>query len=310
MKGPQGHLTAHAENAGGVQISLGESKVKTSDQILAKNPAGDKTSAGTPATFFVRYEERATPDERNAAIDKLFAAGAPLETLLLFEHSWTDPQRSQVLDRFASHPPKSVEAWLTIASIQHRARHDDQAREALRRSAVLLRVEQDASSLRSKLTQLAKDLGDEKLIEKLDAAPPDFDLLKELGFVELSADGGSSRTEFEFGDAANYFVRNAQDRWRIVRILAQPTAQGSTDAYQLGVSQIMPHGSSFSSGQELNERRPVRHELSLEDAGRLLFEIIKQPGQPRFTVTTRIESAPAAVAPVPQVQAADPASGV
>ena len=298
MIGPHGRLTAFGENADGLGIWLEKSAAGSSGQA-----SGDKAAAKTMTTFFVRYEERATAAERDLAVDTLFDADARLETVLLFENQWTITQRERVLDRFAKHPPTTAATWLALANIHHRGKRDNEARDALRRAVALLRVEHDASSLKSKLNQLAKELGDEKLAEKLDAEPPDFELLNELGFLEISADSNLAPIEFDLDGAANYLVRNPGGEWRLLSFSAKPTAQGPNELYQLALAQAMPHSRSVSSGQTLNERHPVQQEVFIEGLGRLHFDVIKQPGQPRFTITAAVQHVRADGSPLPAAHA-------
>ena len=304
MTSPRGHLTAHAETAGPPRMSLQKPGAKTSGQ-----GSGAKTSEETATTFFVRFEERATDQQRDLAVDRLFKTDAPLDTLLLFESAWTDAQRARVLDEFAKHPPTTAETWLTLANIHHRGKHDEEARDALRRAAALLRLDQDPSSVKNKLNQLAKELGDEKLIERLDSDAPDFDLLKELGFVEISPGGNPAPTEFELGKAANYFVRDHGGEWQLVSISVKPIDQGTSDAYQLDFVQVQKNGRSYSSGQVVNERHPVPQEVSIKNLGQLRFDVIKQPGRPWFTITTQWQHLPAGGSPLPQAQIGAAAAG-
>jgi hypothetical protein len=303
MKGPHGRLTAFGENADGFGIGLDKAPTEKSKQ------PPDETLTTKPTTFFVRYEEYATSEERATAIDKLFDSGVPIQTAMMFENDWTVAQRKKLLDRFAEHPPTSAEQWLVLANIQRGDKNDDAARDALRRSVALLRVAHDASDVKSKLTQLAKELGDEKLVEKLEAEPPDFELLKELGYLEISAVGPAPPVEFDLDGAANYLVRKTDGDWQLISFSAKPTANNRNQGYQLGVGRALPHSRSFSSGQMLNERHPVQQLISIDGLERLHFEIIQQPGLPRFTVTTELQPVQADGSPLTETPTTDPGPG-
>ncbi len=256
--------------------------------------------------FFVTYTRDYSGDDRDRAVAALFESAAPLETLLLFENSLTGPQRQQVLARFAEHPPATAEGWRAAASLYAPAKEPEQALEALKRAVALLPLSQPSSPVRSQLDALAKQLGHEKLVEELSAQPPDIDLLKELGFVEITANGETAPLEFGVGDAVNYCVQDGDEKWKLLSYTASLGDPGVNARYELALAQAADGTRSYSHGQTLREGNPIQQQLFVEGVGRLHFEFVKQPDQPRFTVTLQVQPVHADGSPLTPSPATDP----
>ena len=92
-------------------------------------------------------------------------------------------QSRRILQLLRSRPALTPQASLTLANLYHRLKQDGDARGEVLRACALLRTVGQYTDLENKIRNLAKQLGDEKLVEK----PIEPRVLEELGFLGLKS---------------------------------------------------------------------------------------------------------------------------
>ncbi len=241
--------------------------------------------------FIVTHTQWATTEEREAAVERLLDDTAELSTLMIFAQLLTPQQNERLLERLVTETPQTAEGWQWAAWIYHRGKDQVRAREALENAVLLLRLSKDSPQIGSSLRALAKELGDEKLVEKLQRQPPDFERLKKLGFKELSALGDTAQAEFAAGGSAGLFVRGPK-HWQLAAISVVQVGAGAAQRYELAVAQLTPHGSSQSWGSSISQHFPTSWTTPIEGLGQLALEISQPSPQPRFMLSAEILPAP------------------
>ena len=163
----------------------------------------EKKSEAEPEqrVFIVHHLFRQSREDVRRGISAMLDAGAPLETVLIFEQQFGEDEWRQLVTILEASPPKSPEAWSVLARQYHRRKDDVAAREALRRAWVLLRTAPNHGGLKMKLKQLAKELG----IEGVDDEVVSPELLDELGFIALGAEKPIRAIEIGVGEPVHFY---------------------------------------------------------------------------------------------------------
>jgi hypothetical protein len=241
---------------------------------------GGPVAQGT--TFHVKYQRARTADDRQRGVAQLFTDDAPLDLLLLFEDAWTTQQCATMLARLTSRPPATADLGLTVASLERRVGHDDAARNALRRAVALLCIEREPESLRPSIKALAKQLGDETIADQ----PADVALLRELGFVEVTAHGATPDVEFGPEGAANYFAAGESTPW-IVSLQAVREGSNPGGPYALSFVRSESGMRSWTSGQAISETVPATSAVQHRELGEVRFSVIRL-GEARFRASVEV----------------------
>jgi hypothetical protein len=120
----------------------------------------------------------------------------------------------------ASHPQSA----LALAGILHRMKRDDEARVQVLRTVALLCTTPNPSEIEGRARSLAKELGDEKLVDK----PIEPALLKELGFIELKSGIQVPPREVGLEEPIHFFFQPAKGSVKTVsvRVVKQTTGTG------------------------------------------------------------------------------------
>lgn len=246
--------------------------------------------------FIVTYTEWATTEERHAAVERLLDAKADLGTLMIFEQALSQQQNQRLLERFAADPTPDAGAWKWAAWRYHRNKDEVRAREALENAVVLLPLAKDASAVEGSLSSLAKELGDEKLVERLKKQPLDLDRVKRLGVEEATLGSEPVKIQFDAGGSARLLVRGSGEDWSFVVCSVREIGSGAAKHNEVHFAQVSPHGSSQTWGQNVTPQSSATHVQGLSDSGRLELRVSQLPGQPRFELTATLLPAAAQVA--------------
>jgi len=238
--------------------------------------------------FIVTYTEWAAAEERHAAAERLLDDKADFNTLMIFENSLSHQQNQRLLDRFAAEPPQDAVGWRWAAWRYHRNRDDNRAREALENAVVLLPLAKDASAVESSLKGLAKELGDEKLVERLKKQPLDAERVKRLGVVEVTLGSEPVKVQFNAGGSARLLVRGSGDDWTFVICSVMELGSGGARRNEVHFAQVSPHGSSQTWGQNVTPQSSAMHTQGLGTDGRLELRVTQLSGQPRFELTATL----------------------
>ncbi len=255
---------------------------------------GLETEPSRTTVFHVKYKQKYVPDDRRQAIETLFAAHAPLDTLLLFEHSWNKAERRQIVERFQENPPGKADTYLTLAELYHYQKQDDQARDALRRAHALLVIEPRSASATAGMEQLAK-----KLDISLPRAeePPSVETLRELGFLEIKPGAAVADVDLGPDQPANYFAVDDKGQFHFVSLQVLPPSAQTAGDPGLSVVQASRGSRSWTSGQALCASGSLPLTVSLPGIGQVKMTITKDPGQATFRVHAEVPAPPPTEAP-------------
>jgi hypothetical protein len=238
------------------------------------------TDVETPRerTFYVHYLDRMSRDEVGSAIEQAFDAQLPIDLLVLFERSWSKPQQRRALELFEANPPKDARSWLIAASTHQRLKQNDQARRAVLKAKAMLRTVAQGNELDSELKNLAKKLGDEKLVDR----PADPELFRELGFIEVGPLADASEIEVGVDEPAHFFAVDATGELRTISIRVTRTAtnDGST-AYCMAYVDSTENSRSWGSGS-------MGLQTQVDGLCKLDFTITRIGDTDRFTLTTEV----------------------
>jgi len=247
----------------------------------------------------VHYVDRITRPELDAAIDETLTREPSAEVLGLFADQWNARQRQKALEWLRSHRPGTPRAWLLLAGLHRQRGEAAQARDALLRAQALVYATLgDAGMLAGELRDLARQLGDEKLVER----PPEQRLLAELGFVELKPPAAAGPEpaailpprEIAPDEPVNFFAVAAGGKLMTfsIRVVSPGSAQGGTSHHVAFVEHREGGGRSWGTGG-------TEYSSNVDGLGMVSFRVVRpRPGE-RLQLHTEVHrpSAPAASPP-------------
>lgn len=229
--------------------------------LVAYLPAERAQGASPAPGLFAHYTDRMTAAEVESAIDQALADGAPTDVLLCLENAWTKAQSQKLVERLKKAPPRTPQAALTLARLYNRTGDKDLARAELPRVQALLRTVSDYNDLQNQAKKLAKNLGDEKALDK----PIDVTRLAGFGFTELKHGQTVPPREVALDEPAHYYFVDPKGKLHTVSVRVIRPGGGNTGACDLASVESTEHGRSWGSGGA------VRH-CSLEDGHSVNFQ--------------------------------------
>jgi len=254
--------------------------------VIGQLPAAER--AEQDHEFIVTYTKWAITEEREAAIKRLLDDKADFNTLMIFEHALSNQQNQRLLERLSAEPSQDAAGWKWAAWRYHRNKDEVRAREALENAVLLLPLAKDASSVEGSLNSLAKELGDEKLVETLKKQPLNVERIKRLGIVEVTLGSKPAKIQFDAGGSARLLVRGPGEDWSFVVCSVSEVGSGGTRRNEVYFAQVSPHGSSQTWGQNVTPESSAMHTHSLGASGRLEMRVVQFPNQPRFELTATL----------------------
>lgn len=249
--------------------------------LVAYVPSSQGSPPGSPpkqSALLIHYVDRMTQGELRAAIDQALAQNVSVDVLMRLERYWSEEQSQRILKAIQAGPVRTPQASLTIAKLYRRLGQEDKAIAELPRARALLRTVAQPSDLESKLKNLAKDLGDEKLAEK----PIEPRVLEQLGFVELKAGSQIPSREIGLEEPVHFFGKTAQGTLEIISVRAVKIASASGEpSYQLAQVESSEHGRSWgTSGPS--------HGFSVEGTCSGFFAIDRLGSTERFRLNVHV----------------------
>ena len=151
--------------------------------------------------FAVHYRKAFTAAEREAALGKLIATSASVETMLPFVNSFSKAQRQQFYDLVEKSPITSPQACLQLAQHYLNQKRTNDTIHLLLRAKALAATLKDATSLNSSINAMVKKISPRKEL-KLEITP---DLCRELGFLELTNLTQTIEQTRDFGQPLMFF---------------------------------------------------------------------------------------------------------
>jgi hypothetical protein len=234
-------------------------------------------SASKDSVLRVHYVDRMTQEELRAAIDGLIDHNALTDVLICFEHEWSEDQCRRVLKTLESRPARTPRAALAVANVHRRLKQNDQARRELLRACALLRTVAQYSDLETRARSLAKELGDEKLVEK----PIEVQMLKELGFIELKPGVQVPPQEIGLEEPVHFYIKKADGKVKTLSLRAIKCGSKKTEAsHELACVESWESSRSCCTGG-------MSHYAFVDDKCGAQFDL-EQTSPQRFRLQTKL----------------------
>ena len=160
-----------------------------------------KEKKETPAYLYICDEESLSDEELYPAIDKLFEEPVNIELVILFEKMFNNQQREKFFELLQNRPLASLDSQIRLAEMYEGKQMFEQARQALIRAVTISSVTLRQENYKTRLENLAKKLGDEKLVEQ----PPERQVLLDMGCIEITENTQSFTKEAGPGEQVILF---------------------------------------------------------------------------------------------------------
>jgi AraC-like DNA-binding protein len=165
-----------------VQASRGNARLEIFRQRNERMSFSFDEKPATNFNFVAHYRSPFTRTEREAALEKLFAAPASVESLLPFLNSFSSEQRRIFYELVEKSPVTSPQACVRLAEQYLDRKRTNDAVHLLLRATALVATLKDPSAIQSAIETTTKKISPKKDL-KLEVTP---DLCRELGFLELT----------------------------------------------------------------------------------------------------------------------------
>jgi hypothetical protein len=243
-------------------------------------PGSSQDASPKTTVLSIQYIDRMTETELRAAIGESLAQHASLDALLCFESLLTDVQCQGVLKMIEPRPVRTPQAALMLCNLYRRLKQDDKARRELIHAVVLLRTIPQSSDLETKARDRAKELGDEKLVEK----PLEPEMLKEFGFIELKPGVQAPPQEIGFEEPVHCFANKSNGFLATISLRAvKTTSKNEENSFQLAHVESIEHGRSWGSGG-------TSHTFFVDDNRRVSFNLTPlAPGRFRLNIQVPVQ---------------------
>jgi signal transduction histidine kinase len=227
---------------------------------------------------YVHYLDRMSEPEIEAAIDRAMARGASNDVLVLFERHLSTLQQQTVLKKLLASPTRTPQAALTLAKLYHRLGQDANSKRELLRAQVLLRAVDNPGDVESQLRTLAKELGDEKLLER----PVDVQQLLDLGFKELKPAMPVVPQEVGFEQPVLFVVKPGLPKEELRTIAVRVARPDSAESSAITLAYVEVTGSGRSWGTFGSQGF-----CQIGDAGSFCFKAQPLDSKERFRITAQ-----------------------
>lgn len=230
--------------------------------------------------FIVHYRKPFSRSEREAALEKLFAGEPNAEALLPFSHAFTDEQRRRFYELVEKSPVTSPNASVQIAEYYLNQKRTNDAVHLLLRTKALVATVKDASSLESRISDLAKKISPKKDL-KLTVTP---EVCRELGFIETTNLTQTIEQTRNLGQPLIFFGTGN----RGVRITSFIVGQPQKDNYPWLRLQAEDGMRSSSSSSFPANSKGGWQQTFVEDGQQVGISAVPLPGQSKVKFTIRI----------------------
>jgi hypothetical protein len=227
---------------------------------------------------YVHYLDRMSQPEFEAAIDQALDRGASNDVLVLFERHWSAAQQQTVLKKLQASPTRTPQAALTLAKLYHRLGQDANSKRELLCAEVLLRAVDNPGDVESQLRTLAKELGDEKLVER----PVDVPRLLELGFKELNPAMPVAPQEVGVEQPVLFFVKPGTPKEELRTIAVRVARPDSAESSAITLAYVEATGAGRSWGTGGSD-----YICRIGDTGSFCFKAQPLESKERFRITAQ-----------------------
>ena len=141
-----------------------------------------KVEKAKPTRLNISDVESLNDEELYSALDKLLEEPVNMELVMLFERMFNSPEQDKFFELLRSKPLTSLNDQIRLAEMYDGRKMQEEAKQTFFRAKALFWIMPEESDLRSRLQQLAKKFGDEKLVQEA----PSRDLLLDMGCTEIT----------------------------------------------------------------------------------------------------------------------------
>ncbi len=249
-------------------------------QVYAAAPVFSKPNdEPSRQVVYVYCLDRMSEPEIEAAIDRAMARGASNDVLVLFERHLSTLQQQTVLKKLLASPSptRTPRAALTLAKLYHRLGQDANSKRELLRAQVLLRAV-EPSDVESQLRTLAKELGDEKMLER----PVDVRQLLDLDFKELKPALPVAPQEVGFEQPVLFFVKPGlpKEELRTIAVRVARPDSGESSAITLAYVEVTGAGRTWGTCG-------FAYICRIGDTGSFCFKAQPLDSKERFRITAQ-----------------------
>lgn len=260
------HLhSAQVTNTGAlfVRATQAEARLEIFKPREARLHPGPNALQPETVEVVLHYREAFSRAQRRAALDRLLSERAPVDTLLLFERSFSTSQRKRFHALLAEKPASSPAAYLSLARMHLEQKDTNQAIEVLTRAKALAVTLQNPSALEAQIGNVARQIS-----PKADLPlPVTAETLRELGFLEITAAAASLVVEKAVDEPLLLFCLpdDGQPRTLCLRLRPVPgQGEGQKAAYEWTSLNTHPHGRSSTSSRFEMGKAGWTHDFSLD----------------------------------------------
>jgi len=228
----------------------------------------------------LHYVDRMNQKELAAAIDGLLDSDCPVGTLTVVERLVRGKQRRRLIQRLERAATKSPSEWLLLAEFYKSEKRDDAARDALTRTVLLLRTVGNQGDLQGRIDELAKKLG----VKEPRNLKPTRELLRQCGFVELTAGAPIADRELRVDEPALFYAYTGKGQLKTVALRVIESAS-TKDGKTYGLA----HVEECDGGRAGGSASPlISYTTSIDGLGTAMFDVRQIGDEPRFRLSTRI----------------------
>ncbi len=192
--------------------------------------------------MIARYHRYFSKDDIHEAMKSLLDGPAPLDTLLVFDDFFkTGKLRERFHARLEDAESASMDAYLYLAGHYHNEGDSERAVGAFMKARAMERAATAHSYKRKELRKLAKELGDETLMEQ----PIDGDILRSTGFLDVSRLPAETTAVRALDEPLALFQEKEDGELDCFSFRVQKTIPAKTDHYQ--ILEVRKTGSSSNT---------------------------------------------------------------
>lgn len=262
-------------------------------------PAAEEKSLGKVC---IHYVDRFSPEESGAAVDALIESGTAVDVVARFTCLMNNEQKAalagRVLTALSGNAAETIcepVALLAMAELFHTDRKDDEtARQLVRCTAAALHAYWDNDGIKDRLSELAKEMGDESLAE----LPVDAGILEKVGFVNLTAAKGTLEREIRLGQPVSFLIegRDGETKALCLTVVSTGPGEEGSRGYRLrciwrsmesgGASMVAKNGVTQGSPALWSCTGSHHVENSI-----LEFDVVQKAGLPvRFDIEVKLRT--------------------
>lgn len=240
-----------------------------------------------PIHYAIRYLHRMDAGQLQAAVAEMLSLPKPdTDSLLLARRFGNPEQQAQIIEQIERNPPLSVDAWLAVAEAYGSRQDTDACRNALVRATILLQTVVNTSDYEQRI----KNLATQQKIPETQLKQSDPEILKELGIVELDADGDVREIDIAANGAASFRLAGELKGNPIITVRIQTDGSPKSNARSTVTILEASDGMRSWSSQSMTGEARINHQTSVD--GKPIFILIQRAQNDLFRISAKVGSTP------------------